>query len=282
MTSRAKPLKTKSRRSSWESEHRQQVVVTIAFVSVIVLAIVILVGAVVVNYYSNHLLAVATVGGQGISHDEWTDRVNVLSFRLDEGEARLREAVAAGELDATSEQQEIASLEQSRSTIQDQALQGLIDDTLLAQEAAPFGLTVSDAEVSTRLQQDAATPEERHVQVLTFKPAVDAVSGLPSDAQKAAAQATAQKALTDLQAGKTMDAVATADGADASGVDDFGYISTQDTSDDPNLVQAAFALPKAGFTPVVAGQDGYLRIGQVTDIRAAAPDAAFMTTLQTY
>ncbi|MFI5262556.1 MAG: peptidylprolyl isomerase, partial [Candidatus Limnocylindrales bacterium] len=46
--------------------------------------------------------------------------------------------------------------------------------------------------------------------------------------------------------------------------------------------QAAFALPKAGFTPVVAGQDGYLRIGQVTDIRAAAPDAAFMTTLQTY
>ena len=239
-------------------------------------------GAVALSYYNAHLLAVATVGGQPISRDQWLDRVNVLTFRLEEGEARLREAVGAGQLDSTTEQQEISQLEQSRSTLPDEALQGLIDDALLAQVAAPFDITITAADIDAQFQKDATAPEQRRVTVLTFKPSVDVVTGLPSDAQKTAAQANAQKALTDLQAGKDIDAVAKADGADDTGAQDYGYITSQDTSDDPNIVQAIFALSKDGYTDVVTGQDGYYRVAQVTDIRPATPDSSFQRTLTNY
>jgi len=279
---RPKSVKTKPRRSAGDSERRLQVVVTIVFAMVIALGVLILGGAVALSYYNTHLLAVATVGGQPISRDQWLDRVNVLTFRLEEGEARLREAVAAGQLDSATEQQEISQMESSRSTLPNAALQGLIDDTFLAQVAAPLGLTVTTADIDAQFQQDATAPEQRRVTVLTFKPSVDVVTGLPSDAQKTAAMANAQKALADLQAGKDIDAVAKADGADDTGAQDYGYISAQDTSDDPNLVQAVFALPKTGYTVVVTGQDGYYRVGQVTDIRPATPDSTFQSTLQRY
>ena len=282
MTSRPKSVKTKPRRSAWESERRLQVVVTIIFAAVIAIGVLILGGAVALSYYNAHLLAVATVGGQPISRDQWLDRVNVLTFRLEEGEARLREAVGAGQLDSTTEQQEISQLEQSRSTLPDEALQGLIDDALLAQVAAPFDITITGADIDAQFQKDATAPEQRRVTVLTFKPSVDVVTGLPSDAQKTAAQANAQKALTDLQAGKDIDAVAKADGADDTGAQDYGYITSQDTSDDPNIVQAIFALSKDGYTDVVTGQDGYYRVAQVTDIRPATPDSSFQRTLTNY
>lgn len=282
MTSRPKSVKSKPRRAAWESERRLQVVVTITFAVVIALGVLILGGAVALSYYNAHLLAVATVGGQPISRDQWLDRVNVLTFRLEAGEGRLREAVASGQLDSATAQQQISQLEQSRSTLPDQALQGMIDDALLAQVAAPFKLTVSDADIDAQLQKDATAPEQRRVTVLTFKPSVDVVTGLPSDAQKSAALANAQKALVDLKAGKNIDDVAKADGADDTGAQDYGYITSGDTSDDANLVQAIFALPKAGYTDVVAGQEGYDRVAQVTDIRAAALDSTFQTTLTRY
>ena len=71
--------------------------------------------------------------------------------------------------------------------------------------------------------------------------------------------------------------MAKADGADDTGAQDYGYITAQDTSDDPNIVQAIFALPKAGYTDVVTGQDGYYRVAQVTDIRPATPDSSFQS-----
>ena len=176
MTSRPKSIKTKPRRAAWESERRLQIIVTITFAAVIAIGVLILGGAVALSYYNTHLLAVATVGGQPISRDQWLDRVNVLTFRLDEGEARLREAVASGQLDSATEQQEISQLEQSRSTLEDEALQGLIDDTFLAQVAAPLDITVSAADVDAQFQKDATNPEQRRATVLTFRPAVDAVT----------------------------------------------------------------------------------------------------------
>ncbi|HEY7941272.1 MAG TPA: peptidylprolyl isomerase [Candidatus Limnocylindrales bacterium] len=282
MTSRPKSVKTKPRRQAGDSERRLQVVVTIVFVVVIALGVLILGGAVALSYYNTHLLAVATVGGQPISRDQWLDRVNVLTFRLEEGEGRLREAVAAGQLDSATEQQQISQLEQSRSSVPNAALQGLIDDALLAQVAAPLDITVTPADIDAQFQKDATSPEQRRVTVLTFQPSVDVVTGLPSDAQKAAAMTKARKALADLQAGQDKDAVAKADGADDTGAQDYGYITAQDTSDDPNLVQAIFALPKAGYTDVVTGQDGYYRVAQVTDIRPATPDSNFQTVLKRY
>ncbi len=189
---------------------------------------------------------------------------------------------SAGQLDSATEQQEVSQLEQSRSTLPNSALQGLIDDALLAQVAAPLDITITSADIDAQVQKDATSPEQRRATVLTFQPSVDVVTGLPSDAQKAAAMAKAQKALTDLQAGKDINAVAKDDSADDTGAQDYGYITSQDTSDDPNLVQAIFALPKAGYTDVVTGQDGYYRVAQVTDVRPAVPDTTFQSTLTQY
>ena len=66
MTFRAKPVTRRKRPSQWEGDARQQLLVTIGFIALIVLALLILVGAVAATYYNDHLKTVATVDGIGI------------------------------------------------------------------------------------------------------------------------------------------------------------------------------------------------------------------------
>ena len=117
MTSRPKSVKTKPRRSAWESERRLQVVVTSA------------------SSPSSprrahprrrrrrrrttttHLMSVAD--GQAattISKDQLQRPGRRPHLPLSTGEGRLREAVAAGELEKDVAQQQLSQLEQSRAT----------------------------------------------------------------------------------------------------------------------------------------------------------------------
>ncbi len=280
MTIRAKPVTTKKRRSAWESERRQQLLVTVGFIAIIVLALLILAGSVGAAYYNDHLKAVATVNGQGISVDQLQDRVKVLNFRIEVGERRIREAVAAGTIDKDIGQQQVSQLEQARQSVQNQALQTLIDETLTGQLAGPLGVSVTSAEVDAQLAKDAGAPEQRHVVVMSFEPETDKSTGLPSDAQKATAQQHAQQALDALKGGTSFADAAKQYAKDSAGGEDFGFIGVDDKSDDPALVQAAFALPDKGTTGIVTGQDGFYRIAEVTEIRPATTDATFLDSLK--
>ena len=279
MTIRAKPV-TKKRRSAWESERRQQLIVTVGFLAIIVLALLILAGAVGAAYYNDHLKPIANVNGTTISQDQFNDRIAVFTFRYDVGEQRLREAVAAGTLEKDVAQQQLDQLTSARDSIQGQALQSLIDETLLRQLAAPMGVTVTPAEVDQALQKDAGAPEQRHVTVMTFEPETDATTGLPSDAQRSAAQQKASQALAAIKAGKSFADAAKEFAGDQTGGEDYGFISADDSSDDPAIVKAAFAVADKGTTDVVTGEDGFYRIAEVTEIRPPTNDPNFLDDLR--
>ncbi len=98
MTFRLRPSVRPARRTHLDAEERQQFLVTVGFLLVIGAAILLLGGAVALGYYNDHLKPVATVNGTGITQDAWIERTRIELFRIQQDEARVREAVAAGEL----------------------------------------------------------------------------------------------------------------------------------------------------------------------------------------
>jgi len=279
MTIRAKPV-TKKRRSAWESERRQQTIVTIGFIAIIVIAVLILAGAVGATYYNAHLKPIANVDGTTIDQDQFNDRVAVFNFRYQIAEQRIREAVAAGTLEKDVAQQQLDQFTSAQDNVQSQALQSLIDETLLRKLAGPLGVTVTPAEVDQELAADAGAPAQRHVIVMTFEPQTDATTGLPSDAQRTAAQQKAAQAVAAMKAGTSFADAAKQYAGDSTGGEDYGFISADDSSDDPAIVKAAFALPDKGTTDVVQGQDGFYRVAEVTEIRPATNDPNFLDQLR--
>jgi len=263
MTFRAKPVSNKHRRTQWEGDARQQLYVTIGFIALIILALVILAGAVAVTYYNDHGRAIARVDGADISIDQWNDRQKVEEYRLAETDDRVRTAVSSGQLDSTTANQQLQLIQDAAGKVPQRALDALIDARLQARLAQDMGVSVTDADVDAALTEEATTAEQRKVSVIAVKPEQDASASSPTDAQKAAAKLKADAALADLKAGKAFDEVAKQYSTAASA--STGYI-TKTSSGDPAWIEAVFALPLNGTTEVVEGTDGMYRIGRVTDI----------------
>ena len=89
MTFRAKPVVKRARRPSWETQDRRSLYLNIGFGLIVVLAVVILAVAAGLTYYNDHLASVGSVDGQSISKDEFSDRLQVDSWRLDEEIRRI-------------------------------------------------------------------------------------------------------------------------------------------------------------------------------------------------
>ncbi len=90
MTFRAKPVVKRARRPSWETQDRRSLYLNIGFGLIVILAVVILAVAAGLTYYNDHLASVGSVDGQSISKDEFSDRLQVDSWRLDEEIRRTR------------------------------------------------------------------------------------------------------------------------------------------------------------------------------------------------
>lgn len=263
-----------------DDEARQTLLVTVAFVAVIVIAALILVGAVGIGYYNDHLVAVARVNGTAISKDRWADRVKVLDFQITQAEGQVNQAVAAGTLDQATAQQEIQSYEQQRQSEGSNALESLIDQTYMTELGKGLGITVTSADVDQALKNESGTPETRHVLAVVVTPQVSAGSDIPDQAQIDAAKTKADQALAALQAGQDFAAVAKqysdAAGSDTGG--DYGDV-TADYPADPEWIKAIFATPLNGLTGIITGADGVYRIGKVSKITPAAVDPSFQAKL---
>ena len=100
MTFRAKPVANRPQRHSRDSQSRRNLYLNIGFGVAVVSAIVILVGVAAVSYYSDHLSAAATVGGQTITRDDFTEQAQIEVFDLTGGrKPDDRVALAARERD---------------------------------------------------------------------------------------------------------------------------------------------------------------------------------------
>jgi parvulin-like peptidyl-prolyl isomerase len=279
MTFRSRPAqtRTRSRQSS-----RKTLYTNLFFSGVVLLALLILAVAAGVNWWSSHWQAVATVNGQSVTKDDFSNRIRVDLWRLNAVESKIRDAYVAGLISKAQQDQELATIAQEKSnpnTIYGSSLQSLIDSRLQAQLAAGLGIVATDAQVDDRLIKEATTNEQRHVWVIEVAPEVKAPATVSTVAQDLAAQARAQAYLARLTKGEDWAAVAKEADPLVTDSGDRGFLASQTSALDRDLATAVFALPEGGLTGVAKGADGTYRIARVTQIVPKVVDPNYAQTI---
>ena len=277
MTFRAKTTVKRSHRPAYEADHRRQLLMNVGFGVVVLVALLILAGAIAASWYEDHLAPLAVVNGQNITKDDVRERIRVETFRLDYRESQIRKQMQSGRLDDASGQNRLSALARQRSSIDTQVIEALIDSRLQDQLAVKQGVSVTPQQVDAVVAEAAATPELRHLWVMGVKPLVKAPATTPTDQQKAVARARAEQSLKQLKQGHAWEAVAKqlTDDVYASKSGQVGWVSRDGVVLDPAIEDALFTLPTNSLTGVTEGKDGLFRIGRVTDIDPASVDQAF-------
>ena len=284
MTFRAKPVATRPSRPSRDGQSRRNLYLNVGFGLAVFLAVAILVGVAVVRFYSDHLAAAATVNGQTITKDEFRDAAQVEVWKLQQQISRVNASLAANHLTSAEASTQIQSIQAEGQSDQlvPTVLERLIDGKIQAGLAAQEGISVTPEQVDAKIVEESTTPESRHTWVIAVEPAVDDGKTVPTDAQKAAAKAIAQQALTDITTGgKKWEDVAKSVSTDVSKATggDLGWLDKSST-DDKAFVDAVFAAEQDKPTAVVEGEDGIYRIGRVTEIAPATVDNAWLDKLK--
>ena len=279
MTFRAKPVANRPRRQTREGYSRRNTYLNIGFGLAVAIAVVILVGVAGVTYYREHLAAAATVGGQTITRDDFSDRAKIEIWRLQQQAGRVNAEVAAGHLTSAQGQQQLQSLNQQASSqsLTPLVLEKLIDGRIQAGLAAEAGITATPEQIDEKIVQESTTPEKRHAWIIAVRPKVDEGKDEPTAAQKGDAKRIADKALADVTTGgKKWDDVAKSVSTDvsASTGGDLGWID-KDAVEDPKWLDAVFAAEPNKPTAVVEGDNGTYYIGRVTDVAAPHIDQAW-------
>jgi parvulin-like peptidyl-prolyl isomerase len=282
MTFKAKPVVKRAQRPAWEGQERRNFLLNIGFGIVVLAALVILVIAGGLSWYDEHLASVGSVNGQSITKDEFRDRYEIESWRVDEAERRIRTAVVAGQLTEAEAQTQLESLNNTRNQLPSIALERLIDSKLQASLAAAEGITTTPEDVDARLLEEASTPEQRHAWLIEVAPELESGALEPTAEQTAAAKSAAEAALKQLQDGAAWEDVASTVSTDittAGQGGDLGWLLVDDTQMDAAIVAAIFDVAENTPTAVIEGEDGIFRIGRVTQIAAESVDDAYEAKL---
>ena len=282
MTLRLPKLERPRRRTPHaDPEERFQFLVTIGFIAIIALVLLILLGALALNYYNANLRPVASVFGTSITRDEWVSRTDLTLYRLDRARRQLREAVAAGHIDQVTADQRENQLVQAAQNVERSAIDSLVDLEYQGQLASVRGIGITDAEVDEAIAEEETNPERRRIQVVFVEPETDDPAQDPTPEEDAAAEAIAQEAVDALQEGFPFAQVAELYSTDISRENggEYGIITDENVSD-PAWVEALFALELNGTTEIMKGEDGIYRIGRVTEIIPEAKDALFFPLLE--
>lgn len=264
-----------------DPEERFQFLVTIGFIGLIALVLLILVGALALNYYNANLRPVASVFGSSITRDEWVSRTDLTLYRLDRARRQLREAVAAGHIDQTTADQRENQLIQASQNAEDSAIDSLVDLEYQGQLAGVRGISISEAEIEAAVAEEERTPERRRIQVVFVEPETEEPGADPTAEEDAAAAEIAQEAVDALEEGFPFAQVAQQYSTDISRENggEYGIITDENVSD-AAWVEALFALELNGTTEIMKGEDGIYRIGRVTEIIPEAIDALFYPLLE--
>src|SRR6266566_2015588 len=214
MTFRVKPV---DRGRFGRDPNRRTLYMNLGFGIAVVVAVLILVIVGGATWYSQHLAAAATVNGQTITKDQFTERATVEAFRLQQQAVRIQADVSAGRLtqaQADTKLKTITDQEQS-TTFVPAVIEKLIDTQLQATLAQQAGITVPASEIDKRILDEKTRKEERHAWMIAVKPVVDTGKTDPTDAQKATAKKTLEDALAAIKSGaKTWEDVAKAISSD--------------------------------------------------------------------
>ena len=290
MTVRTRYTPKPTRRHARRDDSRRAVLLTVTFVAAIAIALSLVAGVFVADYYYNHGAPVASVNGEAISKDAVRDRAALntsLNKRLvqDYGVLRNQGKVTPDEystISATPLGNQYASISTTAQVISgtantpaDIALQQLALDTTLRQYASKHGISIGDQQVKDQIQADSTLPEMRHVMVIGVAPVPTALANAPTTQNQQDALAKAQGYLNEVKSGtkKWADVATEASGGETK---DYGLTSKDHLALDPDLVDAIFSLAKPNdVTPILKGQNGAYRFATVTSIVAPYVDASW-------
>lgn len=225
------------------------------------------------SWYNDHLAPAATVNGQTITKDAYNTQLKINAFRTSYMASRLRFLLTTGHLRSTDVQARQALLDSRTQNASAIALEQLIDGVVMQDLAPSQNVTVTDADIQAQLTQEATTPELRHAWVIAVAPQIASGETALTDADKAAAKAAADKALSDLQSGADWATVAKSVSTDSTKDQggDLGFID-KDSTLDATFLTALMGVAKDTPTAVIEGSDGTYRIGRVTEIIPASVD----------
>lgn len=287
MTFRSRTPARPTRRRTHQADTRRSIYMNVAFGLAVVAAIVVLGGVVFSYWYSDHWAPVSTVNGQSINKDAVRDRAAVDLARYDRqlrtyGQLRNQGVITSDEY--TNLQSSLTSNEVP-ATLFANALTELQNDAILQQYADKNGISVTDAQVTSQIDQDSTIPEMRHVMVIGVAPVPTAPATVPSSADILAALTKTQTYLADIKSGaKKWADVATASGetSTSTGVGgDFGLTTKDGLSLDPDLVDAIFGLAKKDdVTAIFKGTDGVYRFATVTEIVPTSKDSGWLDAIK--
>ena len=279
MTFRAKPVANRPHRPSRDGESRRNFYLNIGFGLAVAAAILILVGVITITWYSQHLAPAASVDGQTITRDDFTERASIELWRLQRQADRLTAALAAGRLTSAEQQQRLQTLSSQgqTETLTPLVIERLIDGRIQARLATEEGIAITPDQIDAKIAEEATTPEERHAWIIAVKPEIDEGKTEATTEQKAAAKAIADQALVDVTTGgKSWEDVAKAVSTDSSKTSggDLGWID-KDATEDQALLDAIFAAEQGKPTAVIETEDGTYQVGRVTEISPASVDNAW-------
>ncbi len=177
MTFRIQPIVRRGRRRPAADDRHQQRIVSLGLAVLAIVAVVTVVGVGVASYYGDHMSAVASVDGTGITRDAWLAQQKVDAFRYDRLDQQIRAAMTTGQLDQATGERDLQHVAAEVAAIPSGAIQELIDRTLQEKLAAQMGITVTDAEVNARLASEGSTVEVRRVLAIFVAPGISPVIG---------------------------------------------------------------------------------------------------------
>jgi parvulin-like peptidyl-prolyl isomerase len=285
MTMRARTTKRPSIRTrigrQFEGEDRQQAVVTVIFAIAIAAVVLILVGAMGLAYYNDHLRPLAKVGPVDVGPQLLRDRVALEQWRINLEGNRLTQAQIDNEIDADTYAAKQSALQQRSTDLTTTALPDLVDEIYQSQLAPPEGISVTEADVDAAVAKEFASQEQRHVLGILVKPvSAEGEGTAPSLSEQRAALEKAEAALAALNSGRDFADVAkessSADNAQTGG--DYGNL-TEITVPEENWGAELFRLELNGTTDVIRGTDGSYYIGRVTEISPAGEQAGLREDL---
>ncbi len=280
MTFRTRPGASRPR--IWDDPTRRNLLMNLGFGVAILAALLTLLIAGGVNWYSAHLSPAITVNGVTLTRDDVARQNKVNTWLINYQLTRTRTLLSAGHLAAADASARETTLSNEASSVSSLSLSELTDGTVMLDLAQQNGQAVGPSDIAASEQKAATQPELRHVFMIQVAPKLASGETSATAAEKAAAQAAADQALTQLKGGGDFAAIAKAtstDTATAPQGGDVGYIDTN-SSLDSALVSAIFAAQPNTLTDVITGSDGNYYIAKYTDTIAPQTDATFASQAQ--
>jgi parvulin-like peptidyl-prolyl isomerase len=265
-----------SSNSTGDPEERHTRNVTMLFAALIALAAIIIIVGLGFGFYDANLKPLASVNGSDVGRGEYEDRIALETFRLDRAETAVRAGLADGSLDTDLANRRLTTINNELAAVGTGSMERLVDLRYQQQLAAEEGVTLSEDELAAAIAADGTAPEARRVSALVVLSSQEEL-GLPATPEgHAEAQARAEQALADLQAGVSFADVADEYSPATADLDgDLGYLQREDLSD-AVWAEAVFALGEGETSGIIEGENDELLISRVTEIVPEQPDPRFL------